>query len=96
MSDIRITQEQIDRLLDQSETQEAIFWEKELVVSYKLPSGFVISGRSAVVDPNIFVLEIGRQVARDEVSSKLWQLEGYRLHLEVFGQEKSSSESASF
>lgn len=76
-----VTQVQIDALLDQSETQEHVFWEKELVVSYRLPSGFTIIGRGACVDPANFDIEMGRQVAREMAARKLWELEGYKLQL---------------
>lgn len=80
----RVTPEQIKSLLDNSETQEAIFWEKELVVSHKLSSGFTILGRAACVDPANFNIEIGRRIAREDVESQLWQLEGYLLQNKLF------------
>lgn len=82
----RITQEQIDSLLASAETQEAIFWEKELVVSFRLPCGFTVTGRGACVDPANFDIEIGRKVAREDAANQLWQLEGYRLQLELFAK----------
>ena len=86
-----VTQAQIDKLLDDSQTQEHVFWGKELVVSYRLPCGFTILGRAACVDPANFDLEIGRKFARENAANQLWQLEGYRLQLEV-GPLESTSE----
>ena len=83
MTNNRVTPEQIASLLDKSQTQENIFWGKELVVSYKLPCGFTICGRGACVDPMNFDIEIGRQVARRDAENQLWQLEGYRLQNEL-------------
>lgn len=83
MNDNRVTQEQIDALLDSAETQEHTFWGKELVVSYRLESGFTVTGRGACVDPANFDLAIGRDLARKDVAKQLWQLEGYRLQLEL-------------
>ena len=80
----KITQEQIDALLNSADTQEAIFWDKELVVSYRLPCGFTVIGRGACVDPANFDIEIGRKVAREDAANTLWMLEGYRLQLELF------------
>lgn len=77
MSDNRVTSEQIEALLNQAETQEHTFWEKELVVSYRLPSGFTVTGRGACIDPANFDLEVGRRVAREDAANQLWQLEGY-------------------
>ena len=82
----RVTQAQIDELIESSETQEHTFWGKELVVSYRLPSGFTVLGRGACVDPANFDLEIGRKIARESVEHQLWQLEGYRLQLELKNQ----------
>lgn len=79
----RVTQAEIDALLDAAETQEVIFWDKELVVSYRLPCGFTISGRGACIDPANFDIEIGRKVARENAAHQLWQLEGYRKQLEL-------------
>jgi hypothetical protein len=82
----RVTLEQIKGLLDNAETQEAVFWEKEVVVSYKLASGFTVLGRGACVDPANFNIEIGRQVARKQVEDQLWQLEGYLLQNRLIGK----------
>lgn len=81
----RITQAQIDALLDGAEIQEHTFWGKELVVSYRFPTrgNFTLSGRAACVDPANFDIKIGRKVVRDKVADQLWQLEGYRLQLEL-------------
>lgn len=76
-----ITQEHIDALLSKAETQEHIFWEKELLVSYRLKSGFTVTGRGACVDPANFNLEKGRATARQDASNQLWKFEGYRLQL---------------
>lgn len=82
----RVTPEQIKALLDAAETQETVFWDKEVVVSYKLPSGFTVLGRGACVDPTNFNIEIGRQVARKQVEDQLWQLEGYLLQNKLIGK----------
>lgn len=76
---MRVEQGHITAILDRSETQEHIFWGKSLVVSYRLPCGFVINGVGSCVDPAEFDIDVGRQVAREDVESKLWELEGYLL-----------------
>ena len=92
MNSNRVTQEEITALLDAAQTQEHTFWDKELVVSYKLPCGFTIAGRGACVDPANFDLEIGRQLARKDAEKQLWQLEGYRKQLELFTQSATVQE----
>ena len=92
MNSNRVRQEEITALLDAAEIQEHTFWGKELVVSYRLVSGFTVSGRGACVDPENFDLEIGRQLARRDVEKQLWQLEGYRKQLELFTQAATVQE----
>ncbi len=75
----KVTPEQIELLLRQATTEEHVFWGKELVVSYRLPCGFTVTGRGACVDPANFDAAIGRKVAFDDARDQLWQLEGYRL-----------------
>lgn len=81
----KVTQERINHLLDTAQTQEHIFWGKELVVSYQLESGFTVTGRAACVDPANFNLAIGHQVAREDAENQMWVLEGYRLQLALAG-----------
>ncbi|MBW4598910.1 MAG: hypothetical protein KME29_04680 [Calothrix sp. FI2-JRJ7] len=81
-----VTQEQIDKLLDESDTQEHVFWGKELMVSYRLKCGFTVSGRAACVDPLNFNFEIGRKVARQDAANQLWKLEGYLLQWRLYVQ----------
>jgi len=79
-----VTLEQITRIVDEAETAEAVFWCKEVVVSYKIYNGFTILGRGACVDPANFNLEKGREVARRDVIQQLWQLEGYLLQNRLY------------
>lgn len=81
----KVTLSQLEDLLDKAETQEHIFWEKELIVSYKLESGFTVAGRAACVDPANFNLAIGQKIAREDAIKQLWVLEGYRLQLSLRG-----------
>jgi Phage protein (N4 Gp49/phage Sf6 gene 66) family len=85
MAKNRVTQEDIDALLDSANTEEATLHGKVLVVDYQLPTrgGFTITGRGAVVEPANFSLEIGRRVAREDAANQLWQLEGYLKQLEL-------------
>jgi hypothetical protein len=83
MNSNRVTQEEIDALVDASDVQEHVFWDKELLVSYRLPCGFTVTGRAACIDPANFDLEIGRRVARQDASNQLWKLEGYRKQLSL-------------
>jgi hypothetical protein len=87
MANNRVTQAEIDQLLDSADTEQAILHGRMLVVDYQLPSrgGFAVTGRAAVVDPANFNLEIGRKICRDDAANQLWQLEGYLKQLELAG-----------
>lgn len=79
-----VTKEQIEALLDEAQTEEVIFFEKDLNICYRLKSGFTVIGRAACVDPANFDIEIGRKIAREDAENKLWQLEGYLLQNRLF------------
>lgn len=80
----RVTEDMISELLVNADIQEHIFWNKELIVSYRLVNGFTITGRGACVDPANFDIKIGRDVALEDAKNQLWQLEGYRLQWKLF------------
>lgn len=84
MDNNRVTQEQIDKLLDEAEIQKAVFWNKELNVSYKLKCGFTITGRAACVDPANYDEAVGEKYAREDAANQLWKLEGYRLQWRLY------------
>ena len=94
MNQNKVTAEQINALLDAADIQEHIFWGKDLVVSYRLPTGFTVLGRGVCVDPENFDIEVGRQVARENVANELWQLEGYLLQHSLFGRGNAESDFA--
>jgi hypothetical protein len=89
MSSWKVTREELEALLECAEVEEHIYFDKVLVVEYKIkPHGFTVGGRAAVVDPVNFRLEIGREIARENALNKLWELEGYRKQLEMLETEK--------
>lgn len=79
----KITETDIDQMLEQATQEHHIFYGKALVVCYQLQSGFILIGTAAVVDPNNFDLEVGLKIAHDNAKNQLWELEGYRLQLEL-------------
>ena len=87
----KVTLEHLSALIEGAEMQCAVFWEKELVVSYKLPNGFTVLGRAGVVDPENFVFEIGRDVAKKDAINQLWQLEGYLLQERLFRKNQQDN-----
>lgn len=80
----RVNEDMISELLVNADIQEHIFWNKELIVSYRLVNGFTIAGRAPCVDPANFDIAIGRKVALENAKNQLWQLEGYRLQWKLY------------
>lgn len=74
-----VTPARIEALLDEAETQEHVFWGKEVVISYKLKSGYTVTGRASTSVEN-FDIEIGRHWARQDAIKQLWPLEAYLLY----------------
>ena len=85
MSDIKVTKEQIDAILNESTirvthipdttTTLAVLFDKD---------GFMLAiGYSACVDPANFDAKLGEQYACEDATAKarekLWELEGYHL-----------------
>lgn len=85
MSDIKVTKEQIDAIMDgvtyyvhqipDTTTTIAVAFDKD---------GFSLGiGKSACVDPANFNAELGKKYACEDAAraanDKLWELEGYRL-----------------
>ncbi|EKU97971.1 hypothetical protein Lepto7375DRAFT_7230 [Leptolyngbya sp. PCC 7375] len=85
-SETSVSKEYLETILDKAETHSAQFWRKELVISYKLDSGFTILGRAACVDPNNFSYDVGAEICREDAISQLWALEDYVLQLKLAGQ----------
>lgn len=79
-----VSRVQLDKLLQESTTEEIIFHGKELVISFKLPCGFTVAGRSAVVNPEKFDLNIGRLLSYEDAIRQLWLLEGYRMQWKLY------------
>ena len=79
-----VTRVQLDSLLEKSTREETIFHNKELVISFKLPCGFTVSGRSAVVNAEKFDLNIGRLISYEDDIRQLWLLEGYRMQWKLY------------
>lgn len=84
-----ISREQIENLLDNAETVEQFQHDPaiSMTVSYKLQNGFSVLGRSAVIVPEMFDIEIGRQICRVMAMNQLWQLEGYRMQWDYYNHQ---------
>lgn len=90
-TDIRVTHEQLDEMLDRA---EKYYWQpfeelskksarhknNLLVGVYLFDDGFTITESAACVDPANFQVGIGKDIIREKIKDRLWQLEGYALN----------------
>jgi hypothetical protein len=79
----------LERLLESSLRQEALFFGKKFVTVYQLENGFTILADCSVVNPEKFDLEIGRSLCYERALNELWALEGYKVQQAKFEAEGS-------
>ena len=81
-----VTQEQVSNIIKKSKYQvfHRVFGKQCIVVAL-LPNGFTIVGESACVDPKNYDNTIGEKIARERIEEKVWELEGYKLQNELYG-----------
>lgn len=78
-----VTQEQIDKLIAESDIEVNTIFEKCTTVVVKLKNGFVLTESSACVDKENYDMEIGKEICMERIKNKLWELEGYKLQCEL-------------
>ena len=78
-----VSQSYIDALYREADKSERIVFDKCLVLSVKLPNGFVITESSACVDPKNFSVKVGLQICEEKIKNRLWELEAYKLQCEM-------------
>jgi hypothetical protein len=83
MSNVKITPEQIENILANSEIKIFKMFDKCTVVVCKLPNGFIITESSACVDPENFDEVMGYEICLNRIENKIWELERYALQKEV-------------
>ena len=57
-----------------------------------LKNGFTVTGESACASPENFDPEIGRKIARQNATQKIWPLMGYELKERLFQTQVDKSE----
>ena len=83
MSNIKITREKIDYLMETADYQVITAFEKCTIVTARLANGFILTESSACVDPANYDLELGIKYAKEKIRERLWELEGYALQKAV-------------
>lgn len=79
MSDIKVTQAEIDLLLNSADVQVRTEFGKCTVVTVRLRNGFILTESSACVDPVNYDTELGKRLCLQHIENRLWELEGYAL-----------------
>ena len=79
----KVTQEQINNLIANSDIEVLTIFDKVTVVSCKLPNGFVITESSGCVDPANYDESLGRELCLQRIEDRLWELEGYALQKSI-------------
>ena len=74
-----VTLDQINKILLGTKFEYQTIFGKTTIASAKLPNGFVIVESSSCVDPANYDEKIGRDICREKIINKLWELEGYKL-----------------
>jgi Phage protein (N4 Gp49/phage Sf6 gene 66) family len=80
----KVTKEQIDKMILDSEIETLDVFNKTTIVSCKLPNGFVITESSSCVDPANYDRVMGYEICMRRIENKLWELEGYKLQEKLF------------
>jgi hypothetical protein len=83
-----VTQEQIDRLIEQSEVAIHTVFGKTTVVSVRLKNGFVFVESSSCVDPSNYNEKLGAEICLERIKNKLWEMEGYLLQETLYRMRK--------
>lgn len=65
---------------------------KTTVCLLTLDNGFEVVGLSACVDPSRYDEGVGRDLAFNDAFSKVWELEGYRLQVDLYNKRGEGNE----
>lgn len=78
-----VTEEQIEDIFSKMKIDAFRRGSKTTVIVAELECGFVITEFSSCVDPKNYDHEVGKALCLDRIKSKIWELEGYRLQVEI-------------
>ena len=83
MSNIKITGEKIQRLMNTAQVKVYRAFDKCTIVAMQFENGFILTASSACVDPANYDESLGVKYAKEQIEHQLWQLEGYALQKAV-------------
>lgn len=83
MSNIRVTANKIDHLMQTAKVETDTVFGKCTVVAMQFENGFIMVESSACVDPANYDKAMGERICKDKIRDRLWELEGYALQKAV-------------
>lgn len=91
MSDIKVTRERIDHLLNSANVKVETVFGKCTTVVMQLENGFILTESSACVDPENYDPQLGKKLCYKHIENRLRELEGYALQKDIYEREKSGA-----
>ena len=92
MNSNTVTDEMIDKIVEETEFKVQTVYGKTTIVSAKLPNGFILTESSSCVDPANYNENIGFTLCKAKIVSKLWELEGYKLQDKIYRESQQKKE----
>lgn len=83
-----VSLQNIEKLMREANVESQTVGEKTTFVMVTLKNGFVLSETSSCVDPENYDEEIGKLAALGRITTRLWELEGYRLQQKIYEEGK--------
>jgi hypothetical protein len=87
MSDIKVTQEQVDNFIWRTEVMT--IGEKTTLVHATLQNGFTITKTSSCVDPENYDEKIGAEICMEHIKNDIWYLLGFLLQQREYEKNKA-------
>lgn len=88
MNSNTVTDEMIDKIVEETEFKTIQIYGKTTIVSAKLPNGFVITESSSCVDPTNYDEKLGEEICKNRIIDKIWEFEGYKLQDEIYRESQ--------
>lgn len=88
----KVTPENIEKLMNQSEFKEFTVFGKATMVAMQLPNGHVITASSSCVDKNNYDKQLGIKNCKRQLRHQLRGLEAYRISVDEDKKQKELSE----
>ena len=74
----------IVEIMESSEFEIHTVFDKCVIVSCRLPNGFVIVESYTYTNPENYDEDAGVNICIDKITDRIWELEAYRLHEELY------------